>query len=433
MDQGFAPTGLKASLPHKAPTPTMRAPVTGAQVAVRTTNQDKALTAASTVRSIFNFPIMWLGLPAMGATMLGFVTGKLGRQRTTAVLSGTGNAILHGPRTTLGSKALELPADMLQTMAAKAKEVGGRAEGMAAPLTTRSDKMRVGVQGAQESIGRFVEKMPAPLKNVFSYAGSKPVGASLAAVAATAGIAAIWMRRSKAASLKQETLDSMQQALGAEHPLVLKANGVQRKSGPGTVLASTVESGGELINVVFEAVPTLGMGTMMAMGLAQTGLGSATEAFIPENAVADAWVRAQQPNASAKEKVFAYSQLIGALPQAEKHGGARNHAAVGMAQILVENNTSFKDVVATLREPAKFEALAKQLVEKQQAAKVAAPAAAEHPVMNAAAPAAKISNVAHQGHVQPTAAKGHAPQPAAHASHAARVEATTAEPAHTAR
>lgn len=436
MEQGLAPNAsLKAAArtvhaPQAAP---LRAPVTGAHVAVRTANQDKTIAAASTVRSIFNFPILTLGLPAMVATAGAWLTGKLKRQRTTAVLGGVGEAVLHGPRTTLGKEALELPANMLETMAKKATEVGGRAEGMAAPLMARSDKLRASVQGMQAGFGRAVEKMPNVAQKVLGYVGNKSVGASLAAVAATAGTIVIWSKRTKAAELKQDTLHSIEQALGAGHPLVLSARGIENKSGKATALASVVETGGEYMNVVFEAMPQLGMGTLMAMGLAQSGLGSATEAFIPENAVADAWVRAQQPNAPAKERIYAYSQLIGALPQAQQHGGARNKASVGMAQLLVEKNASFAEVTAILREPVKFEALAKELVEKQHVDAKAAPQGTAQPVMHAAAPAAKISNVAHQGHVQPSVAKVQT-APASHAGHAARVEHhAAAESAHTAR
>lgn len=417
MDQGFAPTtGLKAA--RNAHTPT--SPVLGARGALYTkpvTSQDKAIAAAEGVRSAASLPFT-LMLPGMGLGLLGGAAGMLKRNRTQAALGGTGKALLDGVRVTKLDKALETPANMLGLIAEKSAEVGGRAEKWVAPLTERSNSLRSGVQGAQASIGKFIEKLPAPVSKALGKVGKLPVGAGIAAVAATAGISVVLMKRNKLGKEHAATLSDMRSTFGDNHPLVTEASKRYTKEQSRGIVSATLECANEASMVVFESVTSAGMGTFAALMAGSMGLQSAQQMFVVENPTADAFagLKAAEKGTEVQmaQKAFWFQTLLGNLPEVQAKGGTRNHLAAAMGKELAEKKTTVADFSALVNDPAKFTAFVSSVSEKFEAAKAAkaaasaakpatahAATAAHAPATHlAAAPATKVTAVHHDGQLQ---------------------------------
>ena len=161
MDQGFfAPTNAVKAVrtAHLPP----QSPVVAARGALRTphaaTGQDKALAVAQGVRTTANMPFMAMML-AMPMSAIGWIAGKARRERTQVVMSGGGSALMDGMRQTPLNKSLHTPATMVDMIANKAAEVGGRAQGWEAPLRARSASLRAGA----DKLGASLSKAFAPI------------------------------------------------------------------------------------------------------------------------------------------------------------------------------------------------------------------------------------------------------------------------------
>lgn len=427
MDQGFASmTAVKAVPKHLPP----QSPVVAARGALRTphaaTGQDKALAVAQGVRTTANMPFMAMML-AIPMSAIGWIAGKAKRNRTQVVMSGGGSALMDGMRQTPLNKSLHTPATMVDMIADKAAEVGGRAQGWEAPLRARSASLRAGADklGASLSkafapIGAFLgsglEKMnlKEPVTRALRYVGNKPVGAGVAAVAATAGITAIWLTRSKMSREHAATQAEMRATFGENSPIVAEAAKIYSKDKSRSIVGSALECANEVLFVGFEAMPAAGGQVFMGMMAGQMGLSSAQQMFVTENPVADAFAglkRAQSGEIKVprEQKAFWFQVLVGSTAEAKAKGGSRNHLAAAMGKELASTGTTIEQFAALVNDPVRFTAFTASVSEKYEAAKAAkaspdthasaAKPAAAQPTMLAAAPAAQVTSVAHKGHV----------------------------------
>lgn len=426
MDQGFVPTD---ALRTARKTATQESPIVATRGALRgphaANGEDKALAVAQGVRTTANLPFM-LMLPALPMAAGGWIAGKLKRNRTEVVMGGGSRALMDGMRQTEMKNALHTPATMLDMVADKAGAVGGRAQGWEAPLRARAESLRSGADKLGETLGKAfapirsvvgsgLEKMnlKEPVKKALGYIGKKPVGAGVAAVAATAGITAIWLTRSKAGKEHQQTVAEMRALFGENSPIVAEAGKIYSKEKSRSVIGSALESANELLFVGFEAAPALGGPAFVGMMAGQMGLQSAQQVFVTENAVADAFKGLQMAQRGEvklpkEQQAFFFQMLIGSMPEAQAKGGSRNRLAAAMGKELALQGTTLDQFAEIVGDKAKFTALAHTATEKMEAAK-AAPAhsptahagAAKHhaaqPTMLAAGPAAKVSAVAHEG------------------------------------
>lgn len=430
MDQGFAPTdGLKAmrkQVPHESPITATRGALRGPKPV---TGEDKALAVAQGVRTTANLPFM-LMLPALPMAALGWVAGKLKRDRTATVLGGGSRAMMDGMRQTKIENFLHTPATMVDMVADKAAEVGGRAQGWEAPLRARSEAIRGGadklgaglnklIAPVRSLVGSGLEKvnLKQPVKAGLTRIGKLPVGAAVATVAATAGVTAIWLTRSKASKEHVQTVADMRKVFGENSPIVAEATKIYSKDKSRSVIGSALESANEALFVGFEAMPALGGSAFVGMMAGQMGLQSAQQMFVSENPIADAFKGLQMAQRGEiqvpkEQQAFWFQVIIGSTPEAQAKGGSRNRLAAAMGKELAQQGTTLDQFAEILGDKAKFTALATTATEKMDAAKAAKashqPAAKEthtptaspshtQPTMLAAGPAAKVSGIAHQG------------------------------------
>lgn len=451
MDQGLSGMG-SVKVAQKAHVPS-HSPVQGARGIYykpqQMTAQDRAISAANTVQNTFSIPLFYGFLMSLPMAAAGWVAKKAGRINAQTWLSGGADALAQQPRTTTIAKGFHLPADMLDRVANKASEVGAR--DIEQTLIARSGRWHANAQVVQSGLGKVVApivsvgssalkavNLHGPVKKSLTYIGGKPIGAAFAAVAAVGGIAAVWLTRSKQSKEHAQAVADMKAAFGAEHPLVAQSSKIYSKEKTNSMVSSALDSVNQALFVAFEAFPSVGGPAFIGLMAGPMVLQAGQQMFVTENPVADAFVSLKKVaegslQAPQQQQAFWISQLIMANPAAQGKKDSRQ-ASVLMANELLANKASFEEIVATLREPAKFEALAKTVVEKQNAAKAAQPSqsTAAHPVMHGAAPAAKVTGSVHQGQGLHSAAKT-ASVPTQHASHTARVEAASPELAHIAR
>lgn len=433
MDQGFAPTdGLKALRKSHA----AESPVVASRGALRmphaVTGEDKAIAVAQGVRTTANLPFM-LMLPALPMAGLGWVAGKLKRDRTQTVLGGGSKAMMDGMRQTQMKDFLHTPATMVDMVADKAAAVGGRAEGWVEPLRGRSEALRAGadkigggmgkiIAPVRSFVGNALEKanLREPVKNALWRLGRLPVGAAVAAVAATAGVTAIWLTRSKTSREHANTLVEIRSVFGQNSPIAAEATKIYTKEKSRSILSSALESANEALFVGFEAMPGAGGQVFVGMMAGQMGLSSAQQMFVTENPVADAYAGLKKAQSGEiqvpkQQQAFWFQVLIGSVPVVQAKGGVRNHLAAAMGKELALNGTTIEQFAELVNDNDKFTAFTKTVSEKYEAAKAAkashpAPANDGHigvvkqadaqPTMLTAAPAAKVTAVAHDGHLQ---------------------------------
>lgn len=422
MEQGLSPiSGIKTVRgTHIA------SPVITARGALRPphapTKQDKAIATAEGVRSAFNLPVFGgfiIGLPLSAA---GWVAKKMGRDHGHALLSGVGEAVSQGPRMTTNANALHLPADMAKMVADKATLVGGKAMPLAESMTKRSEAWRAGGDKLGATLGKFFAPLRAtvgdalgkvnlrePAKKALAFGGRLPVGAGIMAVASTAGIAAILMKRSKASKEHVEALDEMRGLFGASHPIVVEAAKSYTKDQSRGKIATALECANEASFVAFEAVTGANFGTFGMLMAGQMGLSSAQQMFVTENPTANAFAGLKAVEQGMKvppeQQAFWFQTLLGALPAAQAKGGSRNLLAAASGKELAAKGTTLTQFAELVGNEAKLNTLLSEVstkMEAAKAAKAAAPAAASHPALHQAAPAAKVTSVNHQGALQAT-------------------------------
>lgn len=418
MDQGAVTGGVKVGRASQVPF------AANARGALRKphlpTAQDKAIAVSDSVRSVFNLPVFAGFIIALPLSAAGWVAKKMGKERGSALLGGVGEAISQGPRMTSNANALHLPADMAQMVAARAESIGGKAAPVAESFSKRSvalhgwaDKTGASLSKAfapiRASVGGALEKvnLREPMKKALSFGGKLPVGAGIMAIASTAGIASILMKRNKAAKEHMETLNDMRAVFGANSPLVAEASKRYSKEQSHRIISSGLECASEASFVVFESVTNAGMGTFAGLMAGQMGLSSAQQMFEVENPAADAFegLSAVQRGMQvpAGQQAFWFQTLLGALPAAQAKGGSRNLLAAAAGKELASKGTTLAQFAEIVGDETKLNALLSEAHDKMEAAKAAKTAApakdAAHPTMHQAAPAAKVSGSVHQGHV----------------------------------
>jgi hypothetical protein len=382
---------------------------------------DKNIARADTVRSLANFPIMTVMMPALVASALGGIAGFVRRQRSAVVLGGTGHALMQGTRRTTMNAPFTMAADVVDAFAEKTIEVASkhgeksRVAGWIDPITKKAASLRVSGEGMNAKAGAFF----APVKNAFfgaaekigvgapvgkaaGFVGRLPVFAGIAVVAAGAGMTSIWLNRSKQSAEGKRALNELKADFPAGHPVLAEAQKIVGKQGARTAVSALMNSANEALFVAFEATPHMGMGVGMAsmMG-AQVALPALGDLMVAENPVLDASVRLKQIDAKeiqvpAGQHVHFIRQMIGAMPQVAAKGGVFNRLGGAMAQKLVADGATYPQVVALLNDPQKFDAMARECSTAMDAAKTSPAPAANAPV--AAAPALAHNDNDHLRH-----------------------------------
>lgn len=448
-----APSGPLPGAPAGAPVG--GAARTAAHAPQAAAKEDAAINAANKVRGIANLPFMAM-LPALPAMGVGAVAGKLKAYRTEAIAGGAADAAMNGIRVTpmlakekvlvdgiektVIRNPLHLPANMFKLAADKMQAIGKREteasvergakwygsklqqSGWEQSLRTKQELWTGRADRLTSKIGETIKPLRSavsnglkamnihgPVKNALVWIGKRPLGMGIASVAATAGIAAIWLTRSKTNNQGKAALGELTETLGADHPIVHEASKMYSAQKSRSIVNAALQSAGEGVFIAFESSANLDHRAIMPLMMGQFGIGQLNEMLVAESPVLDAFARLNQHEkgeiqAPTAYRAFWISQLVGQMPEAKGngHGGARNHLVLAIGRDLAERNVPLKEITGLLRDKQQFAALAESVATKMKEAEAAkaAPAAAEaQPHLQAAAPAAKITGAVSHGRV----------------------------------
>lgn len=323
------------------------------------------------------------------------------------------------------TRAAEWVSKQTSSIAASARQVFAPAKQALAPVgaavNARVASFSGGVvnqtieQGFKSISGTRLGAVPTGGKGLTGLLGN--VGSSLGktksfyvilGAGVAAGLGAMLIGNRKESRTASQALAAMAKDLGNHHPLYQQAASIAQSHkyhrGMGVVASAASEA------VMFTGASIKTAIAVQMLPSAVLGM------FFKDNAILDAYTGLQKVEkgelqASASDKAQLFQVLLGNLPVVQSKGGSRNLLAAAAGQELAAKGTTVAQFGALLNDQAKFNRFLTQVSDKMEAAKaaqataaaapvaaVAAPTAAPaQPTMLAAAPAAKINEISHQG------------------------------------
>ncbi|PZP84221.1 MAG: hypothetical protein DI582_09410 [Azospirillum brasilense] len=300
-------------------------------------------------------------------------------------IEGAGKAVAEALKTEGISNAAKAQGVRALDFIAKA----GKAEASAVNFSAASGN---GLKGALGAVAKSAKRIP-----VFN---------AVIAGGIVAGIGATVLMTRKENRMAHEALDSLKADLGgAEHPLYKQASTLTKTQTGRRWLSTGMTTVGQGISI-----GTLNNMLSPAYFVAEMGLPMVGDMLVPENAVLNAYaslkaVDDKKLQAPAEQRAFWVKQLIATVPEVAKNGGDRNKLAQAMAQELVKENKSVKEVLALINDRPAFVGMADSIAKKQAEAAAKAPEVA--PTTTAPSAAPKIdgpqkiaaASVAHEGRI----------------------------------
>lgn len=233
---------------------------------------------------------------------------------------------------------------------------------------------------ASESVakaGHIKDTLGKGLGGLMKGASKTKLYGALIAGGIVAGIGATVLLTGKESRKAKAAVKELTEDLGgdAKHPLVVQAAKLDKGQGVARWMNTASSAAGEAL---WLATMNQGASAIPVQMAIQGGLPMATQLFFKDNALLDAYMSLKaaekgEIQVSAENKAMWLTQLVAMTPLARKHGAEQNIGAQQMGALLVEKGLSVRDALQTLNDPAKFEALAKEVVEKN-AAKTLTPA-----------------------------------------------------------
>lgn len=292
----------------------------------------------------------------------------------------------HGNADMLKEVATDLEK-MIKTDGLKG-EIAKRADNVAGYLgkAVRSAQATHAFEGAT---GGTLKSMVAAVGKAV---GRVPVFSALIGTGVVAGLGAMALTARSESKLAKQAMQDLTADMGgntqnAFMAAVQQAQTKQKWFGKAKVGLQTV---GEVAEGAMWVLPGGGgmamMGAMLLPGMLQ--------GLVPDNVVLNAYTALKQADAGKiqlqpDQRVYFMKQLIAVMPSVASHGGMYNHLVTPVAEAMHNQHMTATQVVQLLGDETKFTGFAKDVAEKQAAAKVEKPVEAANDAHIAAPAAAK--------------------------------------------
>lgn len=248
--------------------------------------------------------------------------------------------------------------------------------------------------------------------------GKVPVFGAIIGVGAAAGITVAVMNQRKESREAKVARNEIQEAVGANNPLMAVIDKAYSKAGRGRAAKTGLTMVGEVAN------GAMGM-TVHGGGLGMIGMSMVPmigTMLVPENPLLNSYanLRAEETRGVQLDpatKLMMIRQLVACMPAVASNGGMYNRLTLPVAEAIMDKNLSVKETMQLLGNDAAFGKLAAEVQAEQkkaiEAIKESAPAPGHAPIaaatgmgtkvdathLSAGRPSLTIANAAHEGRV----------------------------------